>query len=282
MQRHVDQAEAARPMTDRPDLADLGLGPRGDGGRRSRRAGAETDGRRLRRAINREAVVDALLDLYQEGNLRPGTDEIAERAGISPRSLFRYFEDTDDLAGEAITRQLARALPLVQLDVGADAPFDDRVRRPGRPAVPASSTPSGQAARVSRLRAPFQPRLAETLADSRRFLRGQLRTLFAPELEAMGDERAEWALAAADVLASFESYQLLTTDQGLTADEADAVVGQALDRPAPPGGPDDRPTRQHAPRHPSRLPAGHRLGRRRCARAAARVVGGRRVLHRRG
>ena len=55
--------------------------------------GEETDGRRLRRALNREAVVDALLSLYDEGNLRPGTDRIAERAGISPRSLFRYFDD---------------------------------------------------------------------------------------------------------------------------------------------------------------------------------------------
>ena len=71
----------------------------------------ETDGRRLRRALNREAVVDALLDLYSEGNLRPSTDEIAERAGISPRSLFRYFEDSDDLAGEAVSRQLERVMP---------------------------------------------------------------------------------------------------------------------------------------------------------------------------
>ena len=75
----------------------------------------ETDGRRLRRALNREAVVDALLDLYSEGNLRPSTDEIAERAGISPRSLFRYFRDADDLAGEAVTRQLGRAMPLLAI-----------------------------------------------------------------------------------------------------------------------------------------------------------------------
>ncbi len=195
----------------------------------------ETDGRRLRRAVNREAVVDALLDLYKEGNLRPGTDEIAERAGISPRSLFRYFEDTDDLAGEAITRQLARALPLVQVDVDADAPFDDRVQGLVAQRVRLFGA-VGQAAHVSRLRAPFQPRLAESLAESRRFLRSQLRALFAGELEAMGDDRAEWALASADVLASFEAYQLLTTDQGFTVDEATDVVGRALSVLLSPGG----------------------------------------------
>ncbi len=195
----------------------------------------ETDGRRIRRALNREAVVDALLDLYGEGNLRPSTDEIAERAGISPRSLFRYFEDTDDLAGEAVSRQLARALPLVHLDVGPGADFAVRVqclidqRFRLFEAV-------GQAAHVTRLRAPFHPRLAETLIESRRFLRSQIRALFAIELAAMGDDRAEWALAAADVLATYESYQLLTTDRGFPIAKAKSVVGSALTLLLAPGG----------------------------------------------
>ena len=197
----------------------------------------ETDGRRLRRALNREAVVDALLDLYSEGNLRPGTDAIAERAGISPRSLFRYFEGTDDLADEAVRRQLARALPLVAIDTAADAPFGDRVRALVEQRFRLFDS-VGQAARVSRLRAPFQPRLAETLADSRRFLRGQVRALFAPELAAMGDGRAERALAAADLVSTFESYQLLLTDQGLGHAEARSVMADALDALLSPG--DDR------------------------------------------
>jgi AcrR family transcriptional regulator len=187
----------------------------------------ETDGRRLRRALNREAVVDALLDLYSEGNLRPGTDEIAERAGISPRSLFRYFEDTDDLAGEAVSRQLARALPLVQIDIGPDAEFADRVQALVDQRFRLFEA-VGQAAHVTRLRAPFQPRLAETLTENRRFLRSQIRTLFAGELAAMDDDRAHSVLAAADVLATFESYQLLTTDRGFPVADAKAVMARAL------------------------------------------------------
>jgi len=183
----------------------------------------ETDGRRLRRALNREAVVDALLDLYGEGNLRPSTDEIAERAGISPRSLFRYFEDADDLAGEAVSRQLGRAMPLLPLAVGPDAPFDARVEALVDQRLRLFSS-VGQAAHVSRLRAPFQPRLAESLREGRRFLRGQVRTLFATELTSRTDDEAEAALASVDVLASFESYQLLTGDQGLTEDEVRSVL----------------------------------------------------------
>jgi len=195
----------------------------------------ETDGRRLRRAMNREAVVDALLDLYGEGNLRPGTDEIAERAGISPRSLFRYFEDTDDLASEAVSRQLARALPLVQLDVELDAPLADRVQTLVDQRFRLFEA-VGQAAHVTRLRAPFQPRLAETLAESRHFLRMQVRALFAVELEAMDNDRAEGVLGAADVLTSYESYQLLTTDQGFPPGEAKSVVGRAVSTLLSPAG----------------------------------------------
>ena len=187
----------------------------------------QTDGRRLRRALNREAVVDALLDLYAEGNLRPSTDEIADRAGISPRSLFRYFEDADDLAGEAVARQQARVLPVLPVEAAPDDPFADRVAALVGQRLRLFTT-LGKAAHVSRLRAPFQPRLAEGLAQGRRFLRGQVRTLFAQELAALDDERAGAALAAADVLTSYETYQLLTDDRGFGVDEVRSVLTISL------------------------------------------------------
>ena len=72
------------------------------------------DGRTLRRERNRAAMVDAMLELYREGNLAPSSDAIAERAGLSPRSLFRYFEDIDDLVHAAITRQQQRIAPVAR------------------------------------------------------------------------------------------------------------------------------------------------------------------------
>ena len=188
---------------------------------------AQTDGRRLRRALNREAVVDALLDLYAEGNLRPSTDEIAERAGISPRSLFRYFEDADDLAGEAVARQQARVLPVLPVEATPDDPFPDRVAALVGQRLRLFAT-LGKAAHVSRLRAPFQPRLAEGLAQGRRFLRGQVQTLFARELAGLDDHRADAALAAADALTSYETYQLLTEDRGFGVDEVRSVLTISL------------------------------------------------------
>ena len=57
------------------------------------------DGRRLRRERNRDAVIEALLDLFGEGNLQPSTDEIAVRSGVSARSLFRgLYQDAGKIA----------------------------------------------------------------------------------------------------------------------------------------------------------------------------------------
>ena len=85
------------------------------------------DGRRLRRAQNREAVIDALLALFRDGNYQPGMAEIAARAGLSLRSVFRYFDDVDDLHRAAASRQIALVLPLLEVPVPAAAPTAEKV-----------------------------------------------------------------------------------------------------------------------------------------------------------
>lgn len=89
---------------------------------------AEVDGRRLRRQQNREAVLEALASMFSEGDYTPSSADIAERAGLSPRSLFRYFDDVDDLNRAAIERQQATALPLVDPGVGPLEPTADKIR----------------------------------------------------------------------------------------------------------------------------------------------------------
>src|SRR3954453_13794383 len=81
----------------------------------------EIDGRRLRRGENRAAVLDALTALFGEGVYQPSTNQIADLAGISPRSLFRYFDDVDDLNHAAIERELERARPLLHVGIAPGA-----------------------------------------------------------------------------------------------------------------------------------------------------------------
>jgi AcrR family transcriptional regulator len=182
------------------------------------------DGRRLRRGRNREAVLDALVELFGEGVYQPSTNEIAERAGISPRSLFRYFDDVDDLNRAAIDRQLAAARPLLALDVRADAPTREKVERlvEARVRLYESIAPAAQAARVSAHRHSV---VADQVRRSRSYLRHQLRRLFAAELERVGHAR----LPALDALCSFETYQLLRNDQGLSRPKTVDALVRALD-----------------------------------------------------
>ena len=185
------------------------------------------DGRRLRRDRNREAVVRALLSLYNEGNLNPATEEIAARSGVSARSLFRYFDDVDDLCEAAIEQQQLDLAHLLPIDVGPDAPFDTRVQALVRHRGELFETIESVGT-VSRLRAPFQLMVADRLTKGRAFLRLQLATLFAHELAAMPDDVATMRLAAADVVASFESWRLLRDDQRFTRPKATAAMADAL------------------------------------------------------
>ena len=183
----------------------------------------ELDGRRLRRERNREAVIDALVELFDEGTYQPSSDEIAVRAGLSPRSLFRYFDDIDDLNHAAIDRQLARAQPMLDLGVTADAPTDEKIDRlvTKRVEMWEAIEPAARAARLNAFRRPV---VAAQLVEARTFLRRQLRSLFAPEL--VGERAA--LLGAVEVLTSFESYELLRIDQRLSRPKTVATITSAL------------------------------------------------------
>ncbi len=187
----------------------------------------EPDGRRARREQNRGAVLDALAELYREGVYEPSAAQIAERAGLSSRSLFRYFDDVDDLNRATIDQQLARARPLLAVDARPDDPAATKVERlvDARLRLHEAIAPAARAARVCAWRHPV---LAEQITSSRSYLRHQVERLFAPELAAMGTERAAAAVAAAEVLCSFESSELLRVDQGLSRARAAAALVQAL------------------------------------------------------
>ena len=188
---------------------------------------SDVDGRRLRRDRNRDAVVQALLALYREGNLDPSADEIATRSGVSARSVFRYFDDVEDLANAAITHQLMDVAHLLPLTCPPDRPLAERIAAVAqqRAALYEAIFP---VALVSRLRAPFNRAVAARLAQNRAEMRAQVANLFRAELAALPDGAAARRLAAADTLASYETWSLWRTDQGLSAADAEATMADAL------------------------------------------------------
>jgi TetR/AcrR family transcriptional regulator of autoinduction and epiphytic fitness len=184
------------------------------------------DGRHQRAERSRTAVVDALLSLYDDGILRPGVAEIAARAGVSPRSVFRHFDDLEALARAAIDRQWERVHSLFD----APSPEGDRGTRAAalveqRLRLYAAVIGVARAAALLSLSSPV---VASTLRARRRLLGDQVAALFEPELRARrGPARRELA-AALEATASLENVDYLRSHAGLGAERAAAVVRRTL------------------------------------------------------
>jgi len=186
-----------------------------------------TDGRSAIRDRNRDAVIDAVLDLFGEGDLAPGPEQVAERAGLSVRSVYRYFDDHDGLARAAIERQHERLAPLLVLPAIGEGDLADRVDRLVASRLDLQAA-AGPVLRATRLRATFDPVVRDQFETDRVQLREQAARQFAPELGAMAPERARARLAAVDALCSFESVEHYLVHRGIAPGDAAALLGDAL------------------------------------------------------
>ncbi|MEW6271414.1 MAG: TetR family transcriptional regulator, partial [Thermodesulfobacteriota bacterium] len=74
---------------------------------------ARVDGREVRGLRNRDAIVDALLALVGDGHLVPTAQQVAERAGVGLRSVFRHFSDRESLFAAMGERVFAQAAPIL-------------------------------------------------------------------------------------------------------------------------------------------------------------------------
>lgn len=84
------------------------------------------DGRLNRSTRTRAAIVKALVELIGEGTLVPTSEEVAERAQVGLRTVFRHFEDMETLYKEvdqSITGQLQQEFDLMPVV----APLDERI-----------------------------------------------------------------------------------------------------------------------------------------------------------
>ena len=195
-------------------------------------ASSELDGRRARRGRNREAVVDALLELFREGELNPSVASVAERSGVSLRSVFRYFDDLDELGRIAIQRHLDSVGHLFELPNIGEGARADRIDQLVAQRIDLYERVA-PVMRAALIRAPFQAVISTALSRRREYLRDQVRQQFAPELATVSAAEAAVVLSGADVLTSFESMELLRVDHKLTTAKAAAAIKGSLDRLLP-------------------------------------------------
>jgi len=165
-----------------------------------------TDGRHARRHRATEAVVTATIDLFAEGELYPTAQQIAARAGVSLRSLFRYADSLERLSSVALGawEQQFPALRLTPRDPAA--PLADRARwlASHQTAFWVMTTQYRWAVRTLRVRMPDAGIVADGWAS---ITRSNVEEHLAPELATFDTEERHLRLGAADV-----AVQAATTD----------------------------------------------------------------------
>jgi AcrR family transcriptional regulator len=185
------------------------------------------DGRTRRRLNSYERAVDALLDLIESGNESPTAQQIADRSGISVRTVFRLTDDIESLHAAAVLRQMERTARLY-VALPETGPFATRLRTlvDNRVTVFEVIAP---VRRVGDRLAATSTQIAEGLALHHLMLRTQVAEVFGLELKAMPKPRRATTLDAVDVAAGWETWDQLRRGKGLSVEAASRVIELLID-----------------------------------------------------
>jgi AcrR family transcriptional regulator len=183
-------------------------------------ASNRVDGRSARSERTRRAIVAAHLALIDEGDLKPTGERIAERAGVSLRTLWTNFKDMETLfaaSGElvkerqdALYRRIEPELPLVER---VEEFCSQRVE------VLEMLAPS---ARASSLREPFSAQLRINRARNIARARRQIEEVFETEL-ATAEERDQ-LVNAITVASTWSSWSMMRDALQMPIDDARAIM----------------------------------------------------------
>jgi AcrR family transcriptional regulator len=149
----------------------------------------QTDGRRRRGEDSRERIIAAMLAFVREGEVAPGAERVAIRAEVGLRTVFRHFRDMDSLYAE--------------MSSTIEGELSDLATRPFE-----SPDEAG--------------RLSDFLARGHAQMVSHLRQDLARDLPVACAEPGR--LEALDLLLSFEAWSRLRREQGLSREDAEAIV----------------------------------------------------------
>jgi AcrR family transcriptional regulator len=181
---------------------------------------AELDGRRIRGQTNRRKIVEAMIALVSKGVMSPSAQEVAQRADVGLRTVFRHFDDMESLYSEMSAQISTRILPLISMDFVAShwrARVDELIER--RAQAYEKMLPFKGAADTIRHKSKF---LSDEHIQLTKFLHQRLMEALPPELR-----KQRTLVDALDLLLSFESWRRLRRDQGLSVAQAKATVAAA-------------------------------------------------------
>lgn len=182
-----------------------------------------TDGRNERSRRTREAVVDALLALHDEGDLTPTAQRVAAKAGVALRTVYGHFTDMETLYAEAGERELQRLYAVAEA-VPTELPLAERIERfcASRARVLEYLMP---VMRATRLREPFSPQLARNRARYIASADAEVERVFAAEL---AGPKGAAMLDALYLATGGPAWDALRTDRHLDPTAALAVMRRTV------------------------------------------------------
>jgi AcrR family transcriptional regulator len=178
---------------------------------------AITDGRRARTAVSRNKIVAAFIQLVREGVLAPTAEQIASRAEVGLRTVFRHFDDMETLYREIAVERREMLLPLLDKPFSADdwqGRLEEIVER--RAAVFEAMLPFQLALQLHLHNSPF---LADKQRDFVQLQGAMLR-------QALPADLAQQPLLfdALNLLLSFSAWRRLRHEQLLSVEAAKQVM----------------------------------------------------------
>ncbi len=181
----------------------------------------------MRAERNRESVVSAVLEIIREqgGGPIPGAAEVAERAGVSERTVFRHFADLDTLFLAAATRQR----PILEGYLTPRPDMKELDKRVGaivrlRSKMYEEITP---VRRVAVRLASAHESIARVVDEANRVGRSQLADVFAPELKKAARERS-LLLDELELVTSWSTWEALRHQMGASAERSRKVTSDLM------------------------------------------------------
>lgn len=180
------------------------------------------DGRTARAVRTRSAIVDAHLSLLRDGDLRPTGERIAERAGVSLRTLWTSFKDMETLFAAAGQRLIELQMAEFQ-PISPTLPLAERVDAFCRQRARMLEI-LAPAARASMIREPFSAQLRSNRRNEIVRVRDEIATLFEVEMSAGGPVLSDALLAAS----TYACWSVLRDQLGLDVEASFAVMRRTV------------------------------------------------------
>lgn len=181
------------------------------------------DGRRRRSERSKQAIIDAMAAMIEEGNLMPTAQQASDRAGVGIRTVFRHFSDMENLFSIADTQRRAT---IEGLFAGGDrsGSLAERIQK----LVDYRGEQFERVANIAR----------SSLAQRWRYK--ALHENYARYQRALRNDNFDWLSELAslpkalqdsiEALLSFEHWDRLRDHQNLSKDDAKAAIAKTLQK----------------------------------------------------